>query len=213
MESQKFVGELSYPKRTLGTEGSYTIADGRLESTATFKWNNPEYLSDDMKGVTTGLVWQKQPLAEGDKVHQTFKITIGHPALEKDIVFKGKYYRGDVELLNTNLLIDYANDESHAVVMGALIKNLEKELGHANYTMKVYATHAASDIDLQFTGSAAAKDSRYQAETNAAYKKQYATEMSGKLLTLLDVDRREFEYIVSILIRLRSLKINKTYQF
>ncbi|XP_005177435.1 apolipophorins [Musca domestica] len=192
--SHDYVVGLSYPKRNLGAEGSYSVTDDHIVSNAVFKWNT--YLDDDMKSVRTGLDWKKQPLTEGvDLDHQTVVFTIGHPYLEKDVSIKGKYYRGVVELLNTNLVIDYANDETHAIKMGALIKDLQKELGHANYTVKVYANHEASDIDLQFNGSMAAKPSEYKTEASASYKKQYFTEKSGQLLALLNLDEKQFEYI------------------
>lgn len=210
--SHDYVVGLSYPKRNLGAEGSYSVTDDHIVSNAVFKWNT--YLDDDMKSVRTGLDWKKQPLTEGvDLDHQTVVFTIGHPYLEKDVSIKGKYYRGVVELLNTNLVIDYANDETHAIKMGALIKDLQKELGHANYTVKVYANHEASDIDLQFNGSMAAKPSEYKTEASASYKKQYFTEKSGQLLALLNLDEKEFEYIVSILARIRNFKYSKTFEF
>lgn len=204
--------DISYPKRNLSAEGSYTINDENLQSNSIFKWNN--YLDDDMKAVKTNLAWQKLPLVEGqDMDHQTFVFTVNHPSLDKDITFKGKYYRGKVELLNTNLVIDYAHDESHAIKMGAVIKDLEQQLGYTNYTLQLYANHEASDIDLQFNSSAAAKPAQYKTEASASYKKQYFTEKSGQLLALLNLEDKEFEYLVSILARIRGFKYNRTFEF
>nr|XP_013118557.1 unnamed protein product [Stomoxys calcitrans] len=192
--SHSYLLDVSYPKRNLSTEGSYSFTDDQLQYNAVLKWNT--YLDDDMKAVRTGLVWKKQPLTEGvDLDHQTFVFTIGHPSLDKDVTFKGKYYRGKVDLLNTDLVIDYANDESHAIKLGALVQDLESQLGHTNYTVHVYGNHQASDIDLQFNGSMAARPDHYKTEASAAYKKQYFTEKAGQLLALLNLEDKEFEYI------------------
>lgn len=165
-----------------------------------FKWTNSESFDDDLKVVRTAISWQDEPLGRGDKDHQSLLITVGHPYLEKDVTLKANYYRGNVDLLKTNLVIDYSDDKDHAIVMGALLTDLYQEVGHTNYTFKFFAHHLASELDVQVNGSLAAKSSYYKTESYANYKRSFYPEKHGKFLALLDLNKKEIEYIVSILL-------------
>lgn len=143
------------------------------------------------------MLWQDEPLKRGDIDHQSLLLTVGHPYLRKDVTLKGNYYRGNVDLLRTDLVIDYSDDRDHTIALGAVLRDLYQEYGYTNYTLKFYANHLASELDIQLNGSLAAKPSYYKIESDANYKRSFYPEKHGKFLILLDANRKEFEYIVS----------------
>ncbi|XP_046812149.1 apolipophorins [Lucilia cuprina] len=196
-DSRKFVIDLSYPKRTLSTEGWYYNTESKFFSDIEFKWTNPESFDEDdvLKVVRTAVLWQDEPLRRGDKERQSLLVTIGHPYLEKDVTLKANYHRNNVELLKTDLMIDYSDDKDHAIVMGAVLKDMYQEFGYTNYTFKFFAHHIASELDVQVNGTLAAKSSYYKTESYANYKRSFYPEKHGKFLALLDLNRKEIEYI------------------
>ncbi|KAH8395625.1 hypothetical protein KR222_003717 [Zaprionus bogoriensis] len=191
-ESQRFALELFYPKRNLSTTGWYHLTDKNFNADLGLKWAGTEADSESRK-ISSRFQWTSQPLASGDRDHQTFGLTIDHPYLEKDIDCKAEYYRGTRDLLKTKLTIDYSEQPEQQIIVGAQLRDLYDGLGHTNYTFHVYGYHAASELDVELNGTLAARPSYYKTETTAHYKRDYSPRY-GKLLALLDLNKKELEY-------------------
>lgn len=183
----------------MSTEGWYYNTESKFFSDIKFKWTNPESFDDVLKVVRTSVLLQDEPLGRGDNERKSLLVTIGHPYLEKDVTLKANYYRGNIDLLRTNLVLDYSDDKSHAIVFGAVLRDLYQEYGHTKYTFQLFAHHLASELDLQVNGSLAAKSSYYKTELNANYRRSFYPEKHSKFLALLDINRKEIDYIVSII--------------
>ncbi|XP_037927466.1 apolipophorins [Teleopsis dalmanni] len=192
-ESQNFLIELFYPKRYLSTEGYYYTTDNTFNSDVAFKWTMNEN-SSEKKVVRTGLLWKSEPLRRKDRDNQTVVFTVGHPYLEKDVTFKGTFYRGIEELLKTTMVIDYSNDPEHLIELGASINDLRHEMGYTNYSFKLFAFHKASEIEMNLNGTAAAKPSYYKTESYAYYKRDFYPIKHGKFLALLDLNNKIVDY-------------------
>ncbi|EDW76449.2 uncharacterized protein Dwil_GK14654 [Drosophila willistoni] len=192
-ESQSFALEIFYPKRNLSTSGAYYVTDNHFNSDLAFKWAGEDYY-EQPKAIRSKLQWTAEPLARGDRDHQTFALTVSHPYLEKDIDCKATYYRGLVDLLRTHLTINYSNEPDQLIVLGAQLKDLYHQLGHTNYTFKFYGQHEASQLDVQLNGTLAARPSYYKTESTAHYKRDIFPARYGKFLALLDMNKKELEY-------------------
>ncbi|XP_030377336.1 uncharacterized protein LOC115626195 [Scaptodrosophila lebanonensis] len=192
-DSMRFTLDLFYPKRNLSTTGWYYNTDKRFNSDLAFKWTGSTE-NENQKSIRTSLLWQAEPLHKADRDHQTFVLTVGHPYLEKDIKCRASYYRGLVDLLKTQLTIDYSDNPEQLVVLGVHLKDLYQQLGHTNYTFQFYAHHQASELDAQLNGTLAARSSYYKTESTAHYKRDYYPTKYGKFLALLDLNKRELEY-------------------
>lgn len=183
--------ELFYPKRNLSTSGWYQLTDKNFNADLGLKWagSGPR---DESRQIRSNFQWTAVPLQKGDRDHQTFALTVSHPYLEKDIDCKADFYRGNRELLSTRLTIDYSNEPQHLIVLGAQLRDLQHELGHTNYTFTLYGHHPASELDVELNGTLAARPSYYKTESTAHYKRDYLRQ--GKLLALLDLNKKELEY-------------------
>lgn len=190
-ESQRFDLEIFYPKRNLSTSGWYQLTDKKFNADLGLKWAGTG-ASDESRKIQSNFQWTSEPLQQGDRDHQKFALTISHPHLEKGIDCKAEYYRGIRDLLRTRLSIDYSKTPDHLIVVGAQLRDLYHELGHTNYTFKLYGHHPASQLDVELNGTLAARPSFYKTESTAHYQRDYLRE--GKLLALLDLNKKELEY-------------------
>ncbi|KAH8412988.1 hypothetical protein KR009_007324, partial [Drosophila setifemur] len=192
-ESQSFALEIFYPKRNLSSSGQYFMTENHFNSDLSFQWVGGNY-NLQPKTIHSNLQWTAMPLRRGDREHRTFALTVAHPLLEKDINCKASYYRGLEDLLRTNLIINYSDNADQLIELGAHLRDRYLELGHTNYTFKVYGRHPASELDVQMNGTLAARNSYYKTETTAHYKRDIFPERNGKFLALLDLNKRELDY-------------------
>ncbi|XP_055847743.1 uncharacterized protein LOC129913211 [Episyrphus balteatus] len=191
-ESQNFLLELSYPRRNLSAEGWYYVTSDRFDSDLSLKWTIDQ--SEEKKTLRTGLLWQSEKLQQGDKDNQSIVFTIGHPYLEKDVQFKGSFYRGLEDLVKANLIVEYSDDPDHLLTLEALLKDLGTRNSITNYTLDVVVLHPASTLNVNVHGIAMAKSSYYKADTNAFYQRGYFPIKKGRFLAKLDLNNKEFEY-------------------
>ncbi|XP_017854431.2 uncharacterized protein LOC108607859 [Drosophila busckii] len=191
-ESQRFDLELFYPKRNLSTTGWYYLTDNHFNADLALKWAGTGRY-DESRKIRGKFHWTALPLRKGDRDHQSFYLAIAHPYLEKDIQCKATYYRGLQDLLRAHMTIDYSEQPEHLIELGAQLRDLYQQLGHTNYTFKLYGVHPASELDVQLNGTLAARPSFYKTETTAHYKRDYSPRF-GKFLAMLDLNKRELEY-------------------
>ncbi|XP_034669576.1 uncharacterized protein LOC117902369 [Drosophila subobscura] len=192
-ESQSFALDIFYPKRNLTTSGQYYITDNHFNSDLSLQWGGGD-LYQQPKTIRSNLHWTAEPLQRGDRDHRTFGLSVAHPYLEKDINCRATYYRGAQDLLRTHLTIDYSEQPEQLIVLGAQLRDLYSQLGHTNYTFKIYGQHQASELDVQLNGTLAARTSYYKTESTAHYKRDIFPARYGKFLALLDLNKRELEY-------------------
>ncbi|XP_064556915.1 uncharacterized protein Apoltp [Drosophila montana] len=191
-ESQRFALELFYPKRNLSTSGWYYLTDKNFNADLALKWAGTGRY-EESRNIRSSFHWKAEPLRKGDRDHQTFGWTVAHPYLEKDIDCRAIYYRGLQDLLRAHLTINYSDSPAQLITLGAQLRDLYHELGHTNYTFKLYGYHPASELDVELNGTLAARPSYYKTESTAHYKRDYSP-MYGKFLALLDLNKREVEY-------------------
>lgn len=170
------------------------MTEQRFDSDISFKWTT-DADPNEKKIIRTGLLWQIEPLRYGDRDNQTVIFTVAHPYLEKEVICKGTFYRGQRDLLKADLLIDYSRNPDNLIEAGAILRDLYPELGHTNYTFKFFANHKASALEVQLDGTAAGQPSYYKTESHAFYKRDYFPEKRGMFLAKLDMNKREVEYV------------------
>ncbi|XP_054743946.1 uncharacterized protein LOC129248428 [Anastrepha obliqua] len=190
---RNFIAELSYPKRRLAINGFYYTTPNAFNSNTSFEWSDP--VNNDTKAVHTSILWRTETLGQHDRDNQTIIFIIRHHLLEKDLKLKGSFYRGVKDLVRADAIIDYSYDLDHAIEMHTSLKDLREGLEPLKCSMKFLAYHKASELDVQFNGSATARPSYFKIETKSLYKKDYFPEKHGLFLVLFDLKNNEMDYV------------------
>lgn len=219
-ESQNFQIELAYPKRNLTTVGWYSFTENTFDTDLTFKWTDNldretevtttesndygySYQSEEETQTDTkprimraALHWRNEPLGGIDSVNQSLELSILHPSFQKDVTFKGKYYRDPVELIRAHLEVDYCDQPEHLLSLGAVAKDLTSLVGYRNYSINIFGQHEISELDLNVQGSAGVRPSLFEIDSNAHYKRGYLPVQEGSLIGMLDMRSKEIHYWV-----------------
>uniref|UniRef100_W4VR36 Putative lipoprotein n=1 Tax=Corethrella appendiculata TaxID=1370023 RepID=W4VR36_9DIPT len=201
-ESQLFSIALSYPKRNISTEGHYTSTIDSFDSDISFKYtgnktdgyfgeNDYEIQTKHIKGA---FKWQQLNNDENNEHNQSISFSIGHPSFEKDITFKGYYYKDLINLLKTNLIIDYCNSDEHIFTLTGDLRDLTSIVGYKNYSYGIIGTHEASEFDLESIGSIGIMKGFYKILSNAHYKRGYLPLQEGETLAFVDFNNYEIKY-------------------
>lgn len=223
-ESQNFHIELAYPKRNLTTVGWYSVTDNTFDTDLTFKWtDNLEEAKQEIEATTTeadaynwgyasgevsttsankprimraALHWRNEPLMGIDTVDQTIELSILHPSFQKDVTFKGKYFRDPVELFRAHVEVDYCDEPEHLLTLHAVAKDLTGQVGYRNYSFNLLGEHAASELDLKVQGSVGVRPGLYEIENQAHYKRSYLPIQEGSLIGMVNMRSKEIHYWV-----------------
>lgn len=200
-ESQAFSFDLSYPKRSLGAAGWYSVTKNTFDSDVEIKWHNKDVPQDegneaDPKILKAALQWRNNQLGAHDKDNQTTRISLGHPSFEKDMVLKGLWYRGKYDLLRVNVEADYCDDPYHLLTFDAVIKDNTRDLGYRNYTYIVKSIHEISELNLDVEGSVGLRPGLYETSSSGKYKRGYLPLQEGVLVATIDLREKELYYLV-----------------
>lgn len=213
-ESQNFVVDISYPKRNLSANGWYSVTENTFDSDLAFKWTKDQKDLDDEseidnyydygggvaeeedneRAVKAALKWRNEPLNAMDKINQSILLTITHPSFLKDITFNGNYYRNNVDLFKTKLIVDYCDEPEHLLHVECGIRDQTSILGHRNYSISVFASHPISDLDLDATGSISSRPGVYATSNFGHYKRGYLPLQEGLLNGRINLHDKEIYY-------------------
>lgn len=92
---------------------------------------------------------------------------------------------------------DYCEDSDHAAQFYSELKNWSKNLGYKNYSMKVSATHPASELIFSFDGSIDLESNIYKGDATGVYKRGYLPEMEMQFMSFFDFEKKEIKIFVS----------------
>lgn len=198
-ERQNFAIELFYPKRNLSADGYYSMTHEKFDSDISFGWTITKE-EIEKKFLRAAMVWKNEPCELNEKDNQSILITVSHPLLQKDATLRASFSRGVVDFIRTNITIDYSNDPRHLVIFNAKVSDLSPIVGHTNYTLDVFASHEASDIEVNIQGNSAARTSFYKTLLNSYYKRGYFPQKEGLFLAKIDLNNKEVEYEVSFIV-------------
>lgn len=220
-ESQNFHIELAYPKRNLTTVGWYSVTENSFDTDLTFKWtDNLVTDSSDHEATTTessdnwnyneeetesetkprimhaAVRWRNEPIESIDTINQTLELSILHPTFEKDVTFKGKYFRDPVDLFRGHVEFEYCDEPEHLLTLSAVVKDLTTQTGYRNYTFHLLGEHVASELDLNALGSVGLRPGLYEMDNQAHYKRSYLPLQEGSLVGMLNMRSKEILYWV-----------------
>lgn len=196
-ESQAFSFDLSYPKRSLGASGWYSVSKNTFDSDVAVKWHNKEsqYESNEEqpepKVLTAALVWRNNPLSSNDRDNQTATLSLGHPSFERNITVNGLWYRGKYDLLRAFMQAEYCDDPNHMLTFDAVIKDNSKTMGYRNYTYYIKSDHKESELFLNMEGSVGLRPGLYETSTNKQYKRGYLAMQEGLFVVMVDLKGKE----------------------
>lgn len=210
-ESQNFDIEITYPRRNLSANGWYSVTDHTFDSDLSFKWTKDpadeetetdygyDYGGgtadeDTERAVKAALRWRSEPLDGLDSANQTILLTITHPSFLKDITFNGNYYRNNIDLLKTKLIVDYCDDSDHLLHVECGIRDQTSIVGHRNYSISVFASHPVSELDLDATGSISSRPGIYATNNYGHYKRGYLPLQEGMLNGRINLFEKEIYY-------------------
>lgn len=222
-ESQHFQVELAYPKRNLTTVGWYSVTNNTFDSDLTFQWTDTLQTGDSESEATTteasdynwgdepeeesetsnkprfmraALRWRNEPLESIDSINQSIELSILHPSFEKDVTFRGRYFRDPIELFRAHVEVDYCNEPDHLLALDAVAKDLTSQVGYRNYSFNLFGVHVASELDLNAEGSVGVRPGLYEIQNLARYKRSYLPEQEGSLIGMVDLRSKEIHYWV-----------------
>lgn len=200
-ESQAFSFDISYPKRSLGADGWYSVSKNTFDSDVSIKWHNKEAEDDyddipEAKVLKAAILWRNNKLGPNDRDNQTAMLSLGHPSFEKDITVKGLWYRGKYDLLHASMVAEYCDDPDHLVTFDALIKDNSPTVGFRNYTYYIKGNHEVSELNLDVEGSVGLRPGLYETSSLGNYKRGYLPLQTGVFLGMLDLKGKEVLYEV-----------------
>ena len=148
--------------------------------------------------MRAGLQWRNNPVAGTDIDNQTMTIVLKHPSFERDICFKGGVFRGVVELIRTEISLQYTDNPDHLVKFDSVIKNLTSEVGYKNMSFSITGSHEASSLELALDGSFGIQPRLYQILSNGQYKRSYLPMQTLDMVSYLDFANKKVKMFVSI---------------
>lgn len=201
-ESQAFSFDLSYPKRSLGASGVYSVSKNTFDSDVAVKWHNKEPQNDydeitEPKVLKAALIWRNNQLGPNDRDNQTAMLSLGHPSFEKNITVKGLWYRGRFDLLRAFMEAEYCDDPDHLLTFDAVIKDNTQSVGFRNYTYYIKSNHEVSELNLDVEGSLGLRPGLYETSSLGQYKRGYLPLQTGVFNGMVDLRNREVLYEVS----------------
>lgn len=99
--------------------------------------------------------------------------------------------------MKLQLNYNYCDDPDHAAQFYSELKNWNEKSQEKNYTMKVSATHPASELILSFDGSIDLKSNLYKGDATGTYKRGYLPEMEMEFISFFDLEKEEIKIFVS----------------
>lgn len=99
--------------------------------------------------------------------------------------------------MKLQLNYDYCEDPDHAAQFYSELKNWSENLAYKNYSMKVSATHPASELIFLFDGSIDLESNNYKGDATGVYKRGYLPEMEMELISFFDFEKKEIKIFVS----------------
>lgn len=221
-----FYFEIMYPQRNISANGSYALTEESFDSNIQFEWAQKDTIEvqtdysydygdlatddsetevTDKKYINAGLSWKSEPMDEGDLDKQSLVFSLRHPSFEKDVTFKGTFYRGNVDLIRLGLVVDYSDDEMHLANVSAAVRDLSSIVGYRNYTIEILANHEASELALVGFGSIGSKNGHYEVSSYGSYKRGYLSLQDGAMITYLDLKQKDVKYYNSAPSRTRGI--------
>lgn len=128
--------------------------------------------------------------------NQTAGLTIRHPSFEKDVTFKGSYYKSAIDLFRTKVIVDYCTDPEHLLVLELGVNDLASIVGYRNYSIDIFGEHVTSELDLDMRGSIGSRPGLHALYSNARYKRGYLPLQEGSLDGIVDLHKNEIYYKV-----------------
>lgn len=201
-ESQAFSFDLSYPKRSLGASGWYSVSKNTFDSDMAIKWHNKEAQNEyedspEPKILKAALVWRNNQLGPHDRDNQTATLSLGHPSFEKNITVKGLWYRGKYDLLRAFMEAEYCDDPDHLLTFDAVFKDNTQSVGFRNYTYYIKSNHGVSELNLDVEGSLGLRPGLYETSSIGQYKRGYLPLQTGVFMGMVDLKGKEVLYEVS----------------
>lgn len=205
-ESQELNLKISYPARDVSIGGLYLQKDDSFDTDLTVQWLKKEMQQDDeeeneenpseSKTIKGKFQWRDLEAKIKSKDHQSILFGLKHPSFDKDVTLQGSYYRDEVKMAKIEIDLDYTEDEEHHAKFLSEIKNLSEDVGYKNYTVSIFSSHLASELNLAFDGTVGLKPNNYKIEATGKYKRGYLPEMDLDLYGFVDIDNKEIKFYV-----------------
>lgn len=215
-DSHIFTLDLSYPKRNLTADGFYTSSSHSFDSKIEFMWkkntleetidgeddeyvdyNNEKEDDDEPRVMSATFLWNKDMELNDDERKHTIEIGILHPSFEKNVTFKGVYYRNPQIIFKADVQIEYCDLPEHLFTLGADLKDLS-ENSNRNYTLAIYSKHEDTSLLLDARSSILIAKGYYQTINDGQYQRSYLDLAKGEFIGMLDVNNKEINYYVRI---------------
>lgn len=207
-ESQELKFKISYPDRELSADGLYLLKSDSLDTDVNGKWIKTKRTEDSGDGVTdepeietknvaAKFQWLDLESNTLGKDHQSISLSLKHPSFDKDVVLTGSYYRDGFNVTSLEVDFDYTEEEDHHAKFKSEIKNMTADVGFKNYTISLFASHPASELNLVFDGSMGLRPKNYKVEAFGSYKRGYLPEMELELVGFVDTETKEAKLYVS----------------
>lgn len=207
-ESQELKFKISYPDRELSIDGLYLLKTDSLDTDVKARWiktkRSEESDSSEVteepeveeKNVAAKLQWLDHESNTLGKDHQSVILSLKHPSFDKDVMLTGSYYRDGFNMTSLEIDFDYTEDEDHHAKFKSEIRNMTAEAGFKNYTISLFASHIASELNLAFDGSMGLQPKNYKIEAAGSYKRGYLPEMELELIGFIDTETKEAKFYV-----------------
>lgn len=208
-ESQELKFKVSYPNRELSIDGLYLLKSDSLDTDVKGKWAKTQRAEEsgssevteepeiEEKNVAAKFQWFDLEPNRLGKDHQSVILSLKHPSFDKDVMLSGSYYRDGFNVTSLEIELDYTEDEDHHAKFKSEIKNMTAEVGFKNYTITLFASHPASELNLVFDGSMGFQPKNYKVEAFGSYKRGYLPEMELDLIGFVDTETKEVKFYVS----------------
>lgn len=113
----------------------------------------------------------------------------------QNITFLGEYEKTATKYADVRLTVDYSLKEKHRVQLGAIVEN-NSQRGLLNYTYGLYATHPATNLNLDSKGGIFWLPRWYRTHHITYYKRSYLPMQHGEALAMVDANNNEIEFKV-----------------
>ncbi|KAL3290379.1 hypothetical protein HHI36_023721 [Cryptolaemus montrouzieri] len=180
-DAQRLQLDVQYPLRNLTFIGTYKIGEESIKTDVALRWDV------DDKYVEAELDWKRL-----SGTHKQISLILKHPTFEKNVTLLTEYGHDDIKIIDTKIKFDYSENPDQLFEMGGRLNDNSNDDAY-NYTYSLFATHNATNLNLQGVGDFFWGADVYSTNHQKEYRRSYIPQQHSEAFIRLDFLQNEFE--------------------